>query len=50
MTKLNIISRTKYVFPEMESDTINLLLWSITMIFKHREIVLVILGKDIGKS
>lgn len=50
MIKLNIIFRIKYVFLEMESDIINFLLWLIIIIFKYREIVLVIFGKDIGKS
>lgn len=44
MAKLNIISITKYVFPDMESGTINLLLWSVTMISMHIEIILSILG------
>ena len=47
MAKLNIMSITKYAFPDIESGTINLLLCSITLISMHAEIELNILGNHI---
>lgn len=44
MTKLNLISRSKYVFPDMESGAINLLLWLIAVISVHTDISLSILS------
>lgn len=50
MSKLNIISRTKNVFPDMESGTVSLLLWSITVLSVHTEIISNMPGNHIAQS